>query len=101
MANKNKTGLVFGALLGGLHLVWSLLVLLGAAQFIYDFVLWAHMIHLAIVIGPFDLTASVTLVVLTAVMGYVLGYVGAWDWNRVHSSQSRRIDFRRIAAALD
>lgn len=86
MADKNKAGLVFGALLGGAHLVWSLLVMLGVAQALLDFILWAHMIHLAIVIGPFDLTASVTLVVMTAIIGYVLGYIGAWVWNRVHSS---------------
>lgn len=85
MANKNKTGLVFGALLGGLHLIWSLLVMFGIAQMIYDFILWAHMIHLAIVIGPFDLTASITLIVLTSAVGYVFGYVGAWVWNRVHA----------------
>lgn len=84
MANENKVGLVFGALLGGWHLVWSLLVLSGMAQGIYDFILWAHMIHLAIVIGPFDLTASATLVVLTAVVGYIMGYISAWVWNYFH-----------------
>ena len=85
MANKNKVGLVFGVLLGGWHVVWSLLVLSGFAQSLYNFILWAHMIHLNIVIGPFDLTASVTLVIVTAVVGYVLGYVGAWVWNYLHS----------------
>lgn len=85
MVNNNKVGLVFGALLGGFHFVWSLLVLSGVAQIVYDFILWAHMIHLTIVIGPFDLAASMTLVVLTAATGYVLGYIGAWVWNRVHS----------------
>ena len=84
MTNPNKVGLVFGALLGGWHLLWSLLVLSGVAQSIYDFVLWAHMIHLSIVIGPFDATAAVTLVVFTGVMGYIIGYTGAWVWNRVH-----------------
>lgn len=84
MANKNKVGLVFGALLGGWHLVWALLVLSGFAQTIYDFILWAHMIHIPITIGPFDITAAATLVVITAVMGYVMGYVGAWVWNRVY-----------------
>lgn len=84
MVNQHKVGLVFGALLGGWHLVWSLLVLSGVAQALYDFILWAHMIHLAIVIGPFSLMAAATLVVMTAVIGYVFGYVGAWVWNRVH-----------------
>lgn len=84
MANANKVGLVFGAILGGWHLMWSLLVLLGIAQAIYDFVLWAHMIHLAITVGPFEATAAATLVVFTAIMGYVLGYASALVWNRVH-----------------
>lgn len=84
MVNKNKAGLAFGALLGGWHFVWALLVLSGMAQAIYDFILWAHMIHLAIVIGPFDLAAAVTLVVMTAVIGYVMGYIGAWVWNKFH-----------------
>lgn len=86
MAHPNKVGLVFGALLGGWHLLWSLLVVTGVAQTIYDFILWAHMIHLAIVIGPFDISAAVTLIVVTAVMGYIIGYIGAWVWNRVHRS---------------
>lgn len=84
MANPNKVGLVFGAFLGGWHLVWALLVASGSAQALYDFILWAHMIHLQLVIGPFDMTAAATLVVVTAVFGYVGGYVGAWIWNRVH-----------------
>ena len=86
MTNAHKVGLVIGALLGGWHLVWSLLVLSGMAQMIYDFILWAHMIHLPIVIGPFDMTAAATLVVMTAVMGYVMGYVSALVWNRIHRS---------------
>lgn len=85
MVHTTKVGLVFAALLGGWHLVWSLLVLSGFAQMLYDFILWAHMIHLDIVVGPFDLLASVVLVIVSAVTGYVFGHVGAWVWNRLHS----------------
>ena len=84
MTNPNKVGLVFGAVFAGMHLVWSLLVLLGVAQAFYDFVLWAHMIHLSITIGPFDITAFITLIVLTGIIGYIVGYVGAKVWNKVH-----------------
>lgn len=84
MTNANKVGLVFGLLLGGWHLAWSLLVLSGFAQSVYDFILWAHMIHLQIVIGPFDAMAAATLVVFTAVVGYVMGYIAAQVWNRFH-----------------
>ena len=84
MVNKHMVGLWFGAVLGGMHLVWAGLVMLGLAQPIYDFILWAHMIHLPIVIGPFDTSAAVTLVIMTAIMGYVMGWVGAWVWRKLH-----------------
>jgi len=84
MNNPNKVGLVFGAIMGGWHCVWALLVFLGVAQKIYDFILWAHMIHLPIIIGPFDPKAALTLVVLTTAIGYVFGYIAAWVWNRVY-----------------
>lgn len=84
MVNTNKAGLVFGALLGGFHAGWALLVLSGYAQAIYDFILWAHMVHLPIVIGPFNATAAGVLIVMTALIGYVGGCIGAWVWNRVH-----------------
>lgn len=84
MVSKNKTGLAVGAFLGGWHFAWALLVLSGAAQSFYDFILWAHMIHLPIIIGPFEITAALTLVVVTSVLGYLFGFTGALVWNRVH-----------------
>ncbi|MFA5998303.1 MAG: hypothetical protein WC814_02870 [Candidatus Paceibacterota bacterium] len=79
-----KTGLSVGAFLGGLHLVWSLLVAFGWAQALVDFVLWMHMINLPYVVTAFDLSAATTLVVITALFGCVLGYFYARIWNRVH-----------------
>jgi len=59
------------------------LVAIGVAQIVYDFVLWAHMIHLAITIGPFDPIASITLVLATTILGYIGGYIGSFVWNRM------------------
>lgn len=84
MANLNKVGLVIGALIGGWHLLWSLLVLIGWAQPLMDFVFRAHMIKPIYVVKPFDPLAAVTLVVITAVIGYGFGFVGALIWNRLH-----------------
>lgn len=84
MVNKNKVALVFAALLGGWHVVWSLLVFSGYVETMYSFILWAHMIDLPVTIGPFDGTAAVTLVVVTTIIGYVGGYIAAWVWNRMH-----------------
>ncbi len=84
MTNPNKVGVVFGALIGGWHLVWSALVLLQWAQPILDFIFWAHMIRPVYVIKPFDPSAAVTLILITAASGYVFGFVGAIIWNRLH-----------------
>ena len=84
MANPNKVGLVIGALIGGGHFVWSVLVLLGWAQPIIDFVFWAHMIKPVYLVKPFDPVAAVALIVITAVIGYIFGFVGAVIWNRLH-----------------
>lgn len=84
MSNPSKVGLVFATLIGGWHLVWSILVATGLGQALYDFILWAHMIHLTVTIGPFDLTASITLIVITAIFGYVVGYIASLVWNGMH-----------------
>lgn len=82
--NPGKTGLALGVLIAGLHFVWSVLVLLGWGQALVDFILWAHMIHVGEMVGPFDLTACITLLVVTGIVGYVVGYVFAMVWNKVH-----------------
>ena len=84
--NPTKTGLVVGAFLGGWHVLWSLLVALNWAQPLYDFILWAHMIHLQLTVGPFDAVAAATLIVVTFVIGCAMGFVFALVWNWFHRS---------------
>jgi hypothetical protein len=86
MTNPNKVGVVFGALSGGFHLCWSLLVLLGWAQPIIDFIFWAHMIRPVYAIQPFNAAAAVTLIILTSAIGYLFGIVAAIVWNKLHRS---------------
>ena len=84
MANPNKIGLVIGALFGGSHLFWSLLVVVGWAQPFIDFIFWAHMIRSIYVVKAFEPFAALTLIVSTSMMGYLFGCVGAVLWNRMH-----------------
>jgi hypothetical protein len=84
VANPHKVGLVIAALIGGWHMIWSVLVLIGWAQPILDFVFWAHMIKPVYCVKPFDPMAAVMLIVITAVIGYIFGFVGAIIWNRLH-----------------
>jgi hypothetical protein len=84
MVNPHKVGLVIAALIAGWHVIWSVLVLIGWAQPILDFVFWAHMIKPVYFVKPFDPMASVVLIVITAVIGYIFGFMGAIIWNRLH-----------------
>ena len=84
MTNPNKVGLVVGALIAGWHVLWAMLVLLGWAQPIIDFIFWAHMINPIYVIKAFDPIAALTLIVITFIIGYVFGFAGAILWNKLH-----------------
>lgn len=86
LVSPPKTALTFGVLLGGWHLVWSLLVALGWAQALLDFVFWAHMLSLPIVVKAFDAVAAVTLIIITTIIGYIFGYAMAIIWNWAHRS---------------
>ena len=82
--NPRKAGLALGSLIGGIHLVWSILIMLGWAQALVNFSLWAHMVSLPVVIKPFDLSATVTVIIVACIVGYVIGFAFAKIWNRLH-----------------
>ena len=84
--NPNRVGLVAAGLVGGWHVLWVLLVWIGWAQPILDFIFWAHMIKPVYTVKPFDPIAAVTLVIVTAVLGYAFGFAGGQIWNRLHRS---------------
>lgn len=82
--NKNKVGLTFATFFGVVHLVWAILVAIGWAQLFMDFIFRIHMIKPVVVINDFSLGLSVTLIVVTAVIGYVAGYILSVVWNKLH-----------------
>lgn len=82
--NKNKVGLVFATLIGGAHLIWSILVSLGWAQPLIDFIFNLHMVKPVLVVNDFNIGLATGLVLLTAVIGYVVGSVFACVWNYMH-----------------
>ena len=79
-----KTAATFAVLFGGMHLGWAILVALGFAQALMDFIFWAHMFSLSFVVKPFDITATITLIVITSAIGAIFGYFMAIIWNRLH-----------------
>lgn len=84
--NPAKVGLTLGALFGGWHLCWSILVALGWAQPVIDFIFWMHFIKPIYVIAPFDPAIAAILIVITALAGFIIGWVFALLWNSLHVS---------------
>lgn len=84
MLNKKKTGLVLGLFLGSLHLFWSILIALGFAQPLLDFIYNMHSLNNPFTVMPFDLVRSAGLVVLTSIIGYIVGNTFAMFWNKFH-----------------
>lgn len=79
--NGTKVGLVLSAVLGGYHLLWSLLVVAGWAQPVIDFVFWAHFIKPPYVVEPFELIRAVALLAMTSGVGFAIGVGAAAVWN--------------------
>jgi hypothetical protein len=82
--NVGKASVALGIVLGGWHLLWSLLVAGGWAQTIVDFVLWMHFIKPIYVIEPFEFMRAVILVLVTGAAGLAVGATFAVAWNALH-----------------
>lgn len=86
--NKNKTGLLLGTFLGLWHLTWSLLVALGAAQTLLDWIYALHFLNNPFQVGPFRFGTAILLILITSIIGYLFGWVLAFLWNAIHKKQS-------------
>ena len=82
--HPKKVGLSVCNPVGGVHLVWAILVALGWVQAVVNFSQWAHMISVPVVVEPFNLTATITVILVAVAVGYVLGYAFAKIWNWLH-----------------
>lgn len=80
----HKVGLVIGGLLAILHAVWSLLVAVGLAKPLLDWAMSLHFLNFQYSLSPFSFSNALMLVVVTGVIGYVVGCVLGWLWNFVH-----------------
>jgi hypothetical protein len=89
--NPHHVGMVLGGLYGLWHLTWSLLVLVGLARPLLDFILSLHFLQVTYAVAPFNAGKALGLVVVTAALGYLLGYVLAWLWNRVGAGRGEPV----------
>lgn len=81
--SAHKVGLALGGTIGLLHLVWSILVALGWAQPLMNWVFRLHMIEPLYTVARFALGPAALLILVTLVFGYVLGFIIGSIWNSV------------------
>lgn len=76
-------GLALAGMMGLFHSAWAVLVLVGLAQPLLDFVFCLHMILPVYVISEFSPLTAVELILFTSLVGYVMGWILGDLWNRV------------------
>ncbi len=84
--SPRRAGLALGILFAAVHLIWSLFVALNLAQPLMDFVLQIHMLQVPVKALPFSFGNALGLIVITGVIGYVMGCILAWLWNKAGKS---------------
>lgn len=82
--NPRKVSLTLGVFAGLVHLVWSLLVFIGWAQPLIDFIFRMHFIKPLYLVGDFNFMTAVGLIIITSIIGSIVGYVFALIWNKFH-----------------
>jgi hypothetical protein len=84
MCNKNSVGLFCGILMGAFHLFWAILIAVGVAQSLMDWIFNLHMIDPVWNIQTFSIVTSLELVVFTFIVGYVGGWLATalWNWSK-------------------
>lgn len=89
-ANAHKVGLVFGGMLAIWHAVWAIMVLVGVAKPFLDWILGLHFLNLQYSISSFSFGKAILLVIVTAIFGYIVGYLLGWFWNLAHGTAHRQ-----------
>ena len=74
-------GMVGASLAIAWHSCWSLLVAMGLAQPVLDFMFWAHFIKPVYIVEPFQLDRVAVLLFVSGVVGYGVGAFLAAAWN--------------------
>ena len=70
-----RTSLIGGLCLSSLHFCWALLVALGFAQTLLDFIFKLHMLSSPFQIQPFELPLALGLIGITFLIGCFYGAV--------------------------
>jgi len=80
----HKTGLSLGFFLAFIYLVWVVLVATGLASQLLNWKLGLLFLNNPFSVGAFSLAASIELIIITFIGGYIWGAIFAGIWNWAH-----------------
>jgi len=83
--DNNRVGLTAAVVFSGIHLVWALLVSLGLAKPLADFMFGLHFMQNPMAMASFSLGNALMLVVLAFAVSYVFGWLFAFVYNKLGS----------------
>mgnify|MGYP001615723692 CR=1 FL=1 len=72
-----------GTFVGLVHLVWALLVGTGMAEGKINFIFGLHFLSIPFTMLSFSWMGGLVLVVVSSIVGYIVGSVFGYIWNRV------------------
>lgn len=76
--------MVLGVFVALMHALWMLLIFFGVAQLYMNWIFGLHLLTNPYTVLPFNWGSAITLIIVTFVVGYVMGWVFAFIWNRLH-----------------
>ena len=79
--NAHKLGMTLGLFVAIWHALWAVLVSIGVAQNVLDWILPMHFFSATFSILDFNLLNAVILVIAAFIGGYIMGWLFAALWN--------------------
>lgn len=70
-----------------MHAVWMLMIYLGVAQVYMNWIFGLHLLTNPFRVMPFNMGTAFMLIVVTFVVGYLMGWVFVFIWNRLHKGK--------------
>jgi len=83
MIKPSKLALTLGIFFAVVHAVWAIIVGLGYGEKFMNWILGLHFVGTPMLIGGFSIGRALVLIVVTFVIGYILGWLFAAIWNKV------------------
>lgn len=81
------TAMVLGIFVALMHAIWMLMIYLGLAQIYLNWIFGLHLITNPYKVLPFNFGTALTLIIVTFIVGYIMGWVFAFIWNRLHKGK--------------